>query len=174
MPLIGVEGREINLLPVDFVARAMDHIAHLDGLDGQAFHLTDPTPRTAGEVIDIFARAAHGPQSVARVPSRALDAASPLVRGAFAVPGLRPIADRVLSDFGIPPSVLTYVNYPTSFDSRETQKVLAGTDIRVPPLEAYADKLWDYWERHLDPDLFRDRTLAAAVRGREGMVGGVS
>src|SRR5918995_1461100 len=117
MPLIGVEGREINLLPVDFVARAMDHIAHLDGLDGQAFHLTDPTPRTAGEVIDIFARAAHGPQSVARVPSRALDAASPLVRGVFAVPGLRPIADRVLSDFGIPPSVLTYVNYPTSFDS---------------------------------------------------------
>ena len=174
MPLLGLEGKEINLVPVDFVARAMDHIAHLDGLDGQAFHLTDPTPRTAGEVIDIFARAAHGPQSVARVPSRALDAASPLVRGVFAVPGLRPIADRVLSDFGIPPSVLTYVNYPTSFDSRETQKVLAGTDIRVPPLEAYADKLWDYWERHLDPDLFRDRTLAAAVRGREGMVGGVS
>ena len=61
--MIGVEGREINLVPVDFVARAMDHIAHLDGLDGRAFHLTDPNPKTAGEVIDIFARAAHAPQS---------------------------------------------------------------------------------------------------------------
>ena len=65
----------------------------------------------------------------------------------------------MLADFGIPRSVLIYVNYPTHFDSRQTQAALEGTDIRVPPLEAYAGKLWDYWERHLDPDLFRDRTL---------------
>ena len=51
---------------------------------------------------------------------------------------------------------------------------LAGTDIRVPPLEAYAGKLWDYWERHLDPDLFRDRTLLGAARGRLGLIGGVT
>ena len=44
MPMLGVEGREINLVPVDFVVAAMDHIAHLDGLDGRAFHLTDPNP----------------------------------------------------------------------------------------------------------------------------------
>jgi short-subunit dehydrogenase len=70
--------------------------------------------------------------------------------------------------------VLTYVNYPTSFDSTETQRVLAGSGIDVPPLEGYADKLWDYWERHLDPDLFRDRSLAGAVRGRAGIVGGAT
>ena len=39
----------------------------------------------------------------------------------------------------------------------------------MPPLEAYAGKLWDYWERHLDPDLFRDRTLLGAARGRLGL-----
>ena len=55
MPMPGVEGREINIVPVDFVVRAMDHIAHLEGLDGKAFHLTDPTPPTAGQVIDTFA-----------------------------------------------------------------------------------------------------------------------
>jgi short-subunit dehydrogenase len=43
----------------------------------------------------------------------------------------------------------------------------------VPPLEAYADKLWDYWERHLNPDLYRDRTLVGAIRGRAGLVGGL-
>ena len=42
----------------------------------------------------------------------------------------------------------------------------------MPPLEAYADKLWDYWERHLDPDLYEDRTLVGAVRGRRGVVTG--
>ncbi|MGH2988868.1 MAG: SDR family oxidoreductase [Solirubrobacterales bacterium] len=175
MPLIGVEGREINLVPVDFVTRAMDHIAHLDEGDGRAFHLTDPAPKTAGEVIDIFARAANAPQSVARVPAGVLDAFSPLVHGALAtLPAAEFVTDRLLRDFGIPRSVLTYVNYPTTFDSRRTQKALAGTDIRVAPLEAYADKLWDYWERHLDPDLFRDRSLAGAVRGRAGVIGGAT
>jgi len=175
IPLLGVEGREINLVPVDFVARAMDHIAHIDGLDGRAFHLTDPHPRTAGEVIDIFARAANAPQSAARLPPAALDAATPLLRAALAtVPGLDMATDRLFSDLGIPRSVLTYVNYPTSFDSTETQRVLAGSGIEVPPLEGYADKLWDYWERHLDPDLFRDRSLAGAVRGRAGVIGGAT
>jgi NAD(P)-dependent dehydrogenase (short-subunit alcohol dehydrogenase family) len=174
MPMLGIEGREINLVPVDYVAKAMDHLAHLDGLDGRAFHLTDPSPRTAGEVIDIFARAAHAPQSSARVPAGALEPVVPLLKGLTKLPPMGLALDSVLSDFGVPRSVLTYVNYPTRFDSRQTQAALSGTGIRVPPLEAYADKLWDYWERHLDPDLFRDRTLVGAVRGRAGAVGGAT
>jgi len=174
VPMIGVEGRQINLVPVDFVAKAMDHIAHEEGLDGRAFHLTDPNPKSAGEVIDIFAQAAHAPQSSARVPAAAVDGLTPMLKGLAMLPPFGLAADSVLADFGIPRSVLTYINYPTSFDSRQAQAALAGTDIRVPPLEAYADKLWDYWERHLDPDLFRDRTLVGAVRGNAGAVGGVT
>jgi NAD(P)-dependent dehydrogenase (short-subunit alcohol dehydrogenase family) len=174
MPMIGIQGREINLVPVDYVARAMDHLAHQDGLDGRVFHLTDPNPRTAGEVIDIFARAAHAPASSARLPAGAVEPVVPLLKGLSMLPPVGLALDGVLSDFGIPRSVLTYVNYPTRFDSRQTQAALRGTDIRVPPLEAYADKLWDYWERHLDPDLFRDRTLVGAVRGRAGAVGGAT
>jgi NAD(P)-dependent dehydrogenase (short-subunit alcohol dehydrogenase family) len=175
MPMVGVEGREINIVPVDFVVRAMDHIAHQEGLDGRAFHLTDPKPPSAGEVIDIFAGAANAPQSSLRLPAAVLDAADPFVRvGLSAAPLAGAVVDRVLSDFGIPRAVLTYVNYPTHFDSRGTQAALEGTDIRVPPLEAYADKLWDYWERHLDPDLFGDRTLVGAVRGRRGLVSGAA
>jgi short-subunit dehydrogenase len=157
---------------VDFVARAMDHIAHVEGLDGRAFHLTDPNPKTAGEVIDIFARAAHAPQTSVRLPAGLVDLAAPFVKAAASVPPSDILIDRVLGDFGVPRSVLTYINYPTQFDSRGAQAALAGTDIRVPPLEAYADKLWDYWERHLDPDLFKDRTLVGAVRGRQGLVSG--
>jgi Short-chain dehydrogenases of various substrate specificities len=175
MPMLGVEGREINIVPVDFVVRAMDHIAHTEGLDGRAFHLTDPKPPSAGDVIDIFARAAHGPESSVRLPAAAIEAADPLVRlGLSALPLSGVIVDRALGEFGIPRAVLTYVNYPTHFDSRGTQAALEGTDIRVPPLEAYADKLWDYWERHLDPDLFGDRTLIGAVRGRRGLVSGAA
>ncbi len=175
MPVPGVEGREINIVPVDFVVRAMDHIAHQDGLDGRAFSLTDPNPPTAGEVIDTFARAAHAPQSSVRVPAAAIEALEPLLgAGVSMMPLGDALAERALADFGIPRSVLIYVNYPTHFDSRQAQAALAGTDINVPPLEAYAGKLWDYWERHLDPDLFRDRTLLGAARGRLGLVGGIA
>jgi NAD(P)-dependent dehydrogenase (short-subunit alcohol dehydrogenase family) len=175
MPMLGVEGREINIVPVDFVARAIDHIAHQPGLDRRAFHLTDPNPRTAGQVIDIFAGTANAPQSTVRVPPAAVDAVAPIVQlGLAAMPGAGILVDRLLEDFGIPRSVLTYVNYPTKFDCRRAQAVLEGTGIGVPPLEAYADKLWDYWERQLDPAIYRDRTLVGAVRGRAGLVTGAT
>ena len=45
---IGIEGGEINIVPVDYVAKAMDYLAHQPGLDGRAFHLTDPEPLTVG------------------------------------------------------------------------------------------------------------------------------
>src|SRR6185436_4632622 len=64
--------------------------------------------------------------------------------------------------------------YPTHFDSTRTQTVLEGSGISVPPLESYADRVWDYWERNLDPDLFRDRTLSAAVRGKVVLITGAS
>ena len=43
-PLAGPEGGKTNIVPVDFVAKAMDHIAHLDDADlyGNTFHLVDP------------------------------------------------------------------------------------------------------------------------------------
>ena len=44
----------------------------------------------------------------------------------------------------------------------------------MPPLETYADRLWDYWERNLDPDLFKDRSLSAAVRGKVVLITGAS
>ena len=35
-------------------------------------------------------------------------------------------------------------------------------------------ELWDYWERHLDPDLFIDRTLSGKVKGKVVLVTGGS
>jgi len=110
-----------------------------------------------------------------RLPAPALEAVTPLLRmGVHAVPMADAVFNRFLADFGVPRSVLTYVSWPTQFDSRRVQAALEGTGIRVPPLESYADKLWDYWERHLDPDLFRDRTLMGAVRGRMSLGGGIA
>jgi NAD(P)-dependent dehydrogenase (short-subunit alcohol dehydrogenase family) len=175
LPTVGVEGGEINIVPVDFVADAIDHLAHKPGLDGRAFHLTDPNPKTAGEAIDLFARAADAPRSALRLDSGVTEPATNLVRTGLRLfpPGKR-VAKVALDQLGIPPGVLQYVNYPTSFDSTETQAALAGSGIEVPPLDSYAARVWDYWERNLDPDLFRDRSLSAAVRGKVVLVTGAS
>jgi NAD(P)-dependent dehydrogenase (short-subunit alcohol dehydrogenase family) len=175
LPAIGIEGREINLVPVDFVAKAMDRIAHLPDRDGETFHLTDPNPMTAGQIINTFAKAAHAPEAAMRIDSRMLDVIPKRMRsGLQMLPPVKRITDQVLADFGIPRSVLVYINYPTSFDSSNTQKALEGTDISVPPLSSYADRLWDYWERNLDPDLFKDRSLSGAIGGKTVMITGAS
>jgi short-subunit dehydrogenase len=79
-----------------------------------------------------------------------------------------------LGELGIPAGILNYVNYPTHFDSTNARKALEGSGIVVPPLETYADRVWDYWERNLDPGLFKDRSLSGAVRGKIVLITGAS
>ena len=175
MPTVGIEGREINLVPVDFVADAIDYIAHLEGRDGEVFHLTDPNPLKAGQIINLFSRSAHAPQMSMRLDPQMLDVVPPAVRGGLMMLSpVQRVVDTVLSDLGIPRQVLVYVNYPTTFDCSNTLEALEGSGISVPPLATYADRLWDYWERNLDPDLFKDRSLGGAVGGKVVMITGAS
>src|SRR5262249_60493946 len=110
-----------------------------------------------------------------RCDSRLFDFIPKQVRsGLTMLPPVKRITDQVLSDLGIPRSVLVYVNYPTDFDSTRTQEALEGTGISVPPLPSYAERLWDYWERNLDPDLFKDRSLSGAVKGKVVLITGAS
>src|SRR6185369_13471890 len=139
------------------------------------FHLTDPDPRTAGEVINIFAKAADAPQMTVRLDTDLTEPASSAVRSALKwLPPAKGALKMALARVGLPAEVLTYVDYPTSFDSKNTQKALKGSGIEVPPLESYANRVWDYWERNLDPDLFKDRSLSAAVRGKIVLITGAS
>jgi NAD(P)-dependent dehydrogenase (short-subunit alcohol dehydrogenase family) len=175
LPILGIEGGEINIVPVDYVAAAIDHIAHQPGLDGRAFHLTDPNPHSAGEVINLFAKAADAPQMTLRLGTDLTEPATGAVRSALKLlPPARRVAKLALGELGLPASALTYVDYPTSFDSSGARAALEGSGIEVPPLESYAARVWDYWERNLDPDLFKDRSLAGAVRGRIVLITGAS
>jgi NAD(P)-dependent dehydrogenase (short-subunit alcohol dehydrogenase family) len=87
---------------------------------------------------------------------------------------VRRIQRAVMKDLGLPDDILQFINYPTRFDNRETEKALAGSGISVPKLEDYAWKLWDYWERRLDPDLFIDRSLKGRVAGKVVLITGGS
>jgi NAD(P)-dependent dehydrogenase (short-subunit alcohol dehydrogenase family) len=174
-PLVGPEMGWTNIVPVDYVAAAMDHIAHQPGLDGQAFHLTDPKGQRSGEVINEFAKAAHAPQLAMRIDARLIQA---LPKGTLSMlmklPALKDVRKTVLADVGIPEEVVEFVGLTAQFDTRDTERALEGSGITIPPLHSYAVRLWDYWERNLDPDLFRDRTFEAAVNGKVILITGAS
>ena len=174
-PLVGPELGYTNIVPVDYVAAAMDHIAHQPDLDGQAFHLTDPKGQRSGEVLNEFAKAAHAPQLAIRIDKRLTEM---LPKGTFSMlmklPALKGVRKTILADFGIPDDVIEYVGLTAQFDTRDTERALAGSGIAIPPLADYADKLWDYWERNLDPDLFKDRSLEGAVNGKVIIITGAS
>ncbi len=175
MPAVGIEGGRINIVPVDFVVDAMDHIAHAKDQDGKAFHLVDPTPNRVGDVLNTFAKAAHAPQMSLRVNAALLGfIPNSVKKGLLALTPVRRIKNAVMKDLGLPDDMLQFVNYPTRFDCRETTALLKGTGIECPRLEDYAYRLWDYWERNLDPDLFIDRTLKGQVQGRVVLVTGGS
>jgi NAD(P)-dependent dehydrogenase (short-subunit alcohol dehydrogenase family) len=90
------------------------------------------------------------------------------------LPALKGVRRSMLDDLHIPEEVVEYVGLTAQFDTRDTERALAGSGIEVPELGTYADKLWDYWERNLDPDLFKDRSFGHVINGRTVIITGAS
>jgi NAD(P)-dependent dehydrogenase (short-subunit alcohol dehydrogenase family) len=175
-PSVGLEGGRINIVPVDFVVACIDHISHLRASQaGKCYHLVDPVGYRVGDVLQIFSKAAHAPKMNLFV-NAALFGFVPrsLKKGMMALAPVRRIRNAVMKDLGLPEDMFTFVNYPTRFDRRELDAALEGSGIECPNLHDYAWVLWDYWERHLDPDLFIDRSLKGAVGGKVVLVTGGS
>jgi len=175
MPAVGLEGGRINIVPVDFVVNALDHISHTAAGKGKCYHLVDPMGYRVGDVLDILSKAAHAPKMNLFINAALLGFIPKSVKkGMMALAPVRRIRNAVMKDLGLPEDILTFINYPTRFDCRDTEAALKGSGIECPKLNDYAWRLWDYWERHLDPDLFIDRSLKGTVAGKVVLVTGGS
>ena len=175
MPTIGLEGGRINIVPVDFVVNALDSISHKTGITKKCYHLVDPEGYRVGDVLDIFCRAAHAPRMNLFVNAALLGfIPKSVTKSIMGIAPVRRIRNAILKDLALPEDMLTFVNYPTRFDCRETLEALKGTGVECPKLDSYAWRLWDYWERHLDPALKIDHSLRGTVAGKVVLVTGGS
>jgi NAD(P)-dependent dehydrogenase (short-subunit alcohol dehydrogenase family) len=176
MPSIGLEGGRVNIVPVDFVVAALDHISHLKSdLNKRCFHLVDPVGYRVGDVLDIFSKAAHAPKMNLFINAALLGFIPKSVKkGLMVLAPVRRVRSAVMKDLGLPEDMMTFVNFPTRYDCRETQAALKGSGIECPKLPDYAWRLWDYWERHLDPALKIDHSLRGNVAGKVVLVTGGS
>ena len=172
LPLAGPKGGLAHLVPVDYVASAMDHIAHLpcERLLGDTFHLLDPAPVAVGEAINEVARAAGAPTFRFLLD---LKITRPVSRLARLLPGADQVSSAAVRSLGIPPAVMDWRDFDASFDTRNTNHALAGSGIACPPFSEYAKRLYDYWWDALRGDPV-DAGLKAAVGGRRVLITGAS
>ncbi|WP_433681014.1 SDR family oxidoreductase [Nocardia sp. CA-119907] len=134
LPVLVPKLGETNMVPVDFVARALDHLAHQPDSTASTYHLVDPRRQSAAEALNLFADEAGAPHLVEVMPKRALEMV-------LRIPG----TSWLLPHVGVPQDVLEHSEFSCWFDCRNATAALAGTDIKVPPLAAYAPLIWKYW-----------------------------
>jgi len=185
LPLAGVDLGDTNLVPVDYVAKAMDYLGHLEGRDGEAFHLVNPEPQPVVNMMNEFCSAAGAPQFATPIDRRVTGSApfravpksmrpSKLIGNAVRSGPVQAALSQTVGRLGIPAETLAHVNFPTVFDSRRTEQALAGSGISVPPLETYARVLWTYWEDNLDQSTARDKKARKALKGKYVVITGAS
>ena len=184
-PLVGVDLGDTNVVPVDYVAKAMDHLAHLPDRDGEAFHLVNPEPQRTVDVVNTFADAAGAPQFATPidrnvtglVPTGLLPRAvrpGTLLKGALRTMPAQLALRETIGRLGLPPAVVEHAGFPTTYGARITEQALAGSGISVPDLDSYADRIWNFWEEQLDDSLARDKDTVAALKGKTVVITGAS
>jgi len=174
LPLLGVDGGKVPLAPVDYVADALVAIAHKPDLEGKVFHLIQSNSPSVGELIRTLLEAAHGPDiarsiELPKVPSQVKGLAEQL---ASRVP---PAVKKRISDaIGVPVSVLGYINNRAVFEDKQARAALKGTGVHCPDIKDYAEKLWQYWELHLDLEVRVPRKAMQRLAGKVVVVTGAS
>jgi thioester reductase-like protein len=149
IPQFGRSGAPFNVVPVDFVLDALIAGAQERAATGQTFHLVDPEPVTAADVLGILAEAYAGRGPSYRLPPR-------LVAGALHVPAVRAMFG------GAPSESIRYLNHPVRFDVRRAAEVLGGgAGLRVPRFADYAPALVRFFREHEDDRAYSQRTVSS-------------
>jgi NAD(P)-dependent dehydrogenase (short-subunit alcohol dehydrogenase family) len=172
VPVPRIRGR-FNLVPVDYVADAMAHIAFADS-EARVFHLVDPNPPSLLKMTQMFLAAAGGPRLGPAVDLAKLPGMKKTGALLSMLPSVRELRDAFLSDLGLPSSGLRAMNTKVRFDDCNTEAALAGSGIHCPPLESYAKTLYRYYEDHLDPMKQRPARYRRALSGKVVLVTGAS
>ena len=172
LPVPRIRGA-FNVVPVDYVADAMVHIAFAN-TDARVFHLVDPKPPSLTKMTGIFLSAAGGPRLGPAIQMAGLPGAKETRAVVSMLPSLKELRDAFLRDLGLPSGGLGAMNIKARFDDRNTQAALAASGINCPPLESYAKTLYRYYEDHLDLMKQRPARYRQVLSGKVVLITGSS
>jgi thioester reductase-like protein len=136
LPTIGnPDLHSLNVVPSDFVVRAMTYLSQQESSLGKTFNLADPKPLTIRELVKNLGEATE--RHVISLPLT-LGLAKITLR---IIPGL-------VSFMRIPISTLNYFVHPTHYGTSLTQKALAEGGIQIPEFKNYSQKLVNFMKNH--------------------------
>jgi NAD(P)-dependent dehydrogenase (short-subunit alcohol dehydrogenase family) len=175
LPLVLPDLGDTNVVPVDYVADAMDALLHEPGLDGRAFHLAHPRMQPLLDIYNALADEAGAPKVALGLTRRLLPPAKQALQLASRLPGVTGAAELAAARMGIPPSVLPHSTFRSVFSTEKTRAVLDRLGVEPPPeFASYAPVLFRYWAEHLDPLRARRRPSGGELQGRTVVVTGAS
>jgi thioester reductase-like protein len=138
LPLAGnARSVRINLVPQDYVVKAIAFLSELDADSPKIYQLADPNALTVDQLITEIGQALA--KRIVRVPL-------PL---RLAKGSLRNIP--LLQKFiGIPPELLDYYTHPALYTEANTRLDLSGSGIELPMISRYLPRLVEFCRNHRD------------------------
>ncbi len=130
LPLPGNGVAPLNVVPVDFVVKAVWSLAQRPEAAGKTVHLVDPNPMSARRVYELIAERANRKLPRFSLPARAAD-------WFLRIPGVEKLARPQRA-------AVAYVNHLALYNCHTALELLDGTGVRCPPLMSYLDRLIDY------------------------------
>ena len=124
----------LNLVPVDFVIKAMVALAKDDRAIGATVQLADPQPLTTKELFDEISKAVGGRDSFATVPAKIV---YPVL--------MLPLAPKIT---GLPHSAVPYFFLEQTYDTTRAGELLAPHGIRCPRFPDYVEALVNFVAEH--------------------------
>lgn len=136
MPVVGdPNSTRFNVVPRDFVVAAIAHLSGLPQSEGKVYQLADPAPLTVEEILTLIARLTDRHLLRVPVPKELAKVAISRVPGVYEL-------------MRIPADAIDYFVHPTHYLTANTQADLAGSGIRVPGFDTYADRLIAFMRAH--------------------------
>ncbi len=130
LPLPGNGVAPLNVVPVDFVVKAVWSLSRNKDAVGRTVHLVDPNPMSARRVYERIAEKAKKKLPRFNLSARAADVV-------LRLPGIEKLARPQRA-------AINSVNHLALYNCHAALELLDGTGVRCPPLASYLDKLVDY------------------------------
>jgi len=141
VPQIGRSGAPFNVVPIDFVVDAMVAAGRDPQSMGETFHLVDPEPLRASDLLGMLSQEYLGKGTDYRVPG-------PIVAESLRIKPLQ----RFLG--GTPRESIRYLNHEVRFDTRRTTDMLERQGLRCPKFAEYVEPIVSFFRRHEDDPAF--------------------
>ena len=134
---LGPSKAPVNLVPVDYVVEAMVRLSAKPEAEGKVFHLADPAPSTAREILALSVRHLRRAPVLGTVP----------VRVGYLLDAIGPTKQLLR----LPRETLDYFNHPVEYDVSNTVSLLGG-ELSCPRFVDYWPTLLKYAREH--PEIF--------------------